>query len=30
MKEWGFEKEMSMAIEFESKRREAISKFYAL
>ena len=30
MKEWGFEKEMGMAIEFESKRREAISKFYAL
>ena len=30
MKEWGFDKEMSTAIEFESRRREAISKFYAL
>ena len=29
LKEWGFEKEMDKANEFEAKRREAISKFYA-
>jgi len=30
IREWGFKKEVDKSIEFESKRKEAISQFYAL